>query len=210
MADNIQTVTADTIIPGSKSNANQSSDDQNTVQNQAEQESQATGNPEETQEQKRAKEKPKAQTFDEFLASGSNQAEFDRRIQKAIKTYDENRQKESEMTADEIAQKRLEEAKQALEDERMSFELEKRTVGVSKLLIDNRLPESLASLIASGTKTDEEAEEVVSDIKAEWDKQISEQLKAQARQTVPKAGTANQPKKVSTIAELAQKNRKIK
>ena len=210
MADNIQTVTADTMVPGSKSNVNQSGEDQNTVQNQAEQESQATGNPEETQEQKRAKEKPKAQTFDEFLASGSNQAEFDRRIQKAIKTYDENRQKESEMTADEIAQKRLEEAKQALADERMTFELEKRTVGVSKFLIDNRLPESLASLIASGTKTDEEAEEIVAAIKAEWDKQISEQLKAQARQTVPKAGTANQPKKVSTIAELAQKNRKIK
>lgn len=210
MADNIQTVTADTLISGSNSNVNQSGEDRNAVQNQAEQESQATVNQEETQEQKRAKEKSKAQTFDEFLASGSNQAEFDRRIQKAIKTYDENRQKESQMTADEIAQKRLEEAKQALEDERMSFELEKRTVGVSKLLIDNRLPESLASLIASGTKTDEEAEERVADIKAEWDKQISEQLKAQARQTVPKAGTANQPKKISTIAELAQKNRKIK
>ena len=210
MADNIQTVTADTMVPGSKSNVNQSGEDQNTVQNQAEQESQGAGNPEETQEKKRAKEKPKAQTFDEFLASGSNQAEFDRRIEKAIKTYDENRQKESEMTADEIAQKRLEEAKQALADERMTFELEKRTVGVSKFLIDNRLPESLASLIASGNKTDEEAEEIVAAIKAEWDKQISEQLKAQARQTVPKAGTANQPKKVSTIAELAQKNRKIK
>jgi hypothetical protein len=159
------------------------------------------------------KDEPPRLTFDEFLKQGTNQAEFDKRVNKALQTREEKRKKEENMTAEELAQERIKEMKLNLDQERQNFELEKRKVNVEKLLIQNRLPEEFAGLIAKGVETDEEAKKMVEAVKREWYRQMAEQLKAQARQAEPRAGATGQVntlKKPTTLAELAKKNRKIK
>ncbi len=146
-------------------------------------------------------------TFNEFLSDKENQAEFDRRISKALETAKEKWDKQAEMTVEERARQEVEEKIKQLEDREKAQDRREFVADVKDDLVKNNLPTAFADLIADGT-TREDYPEVLKNIKTEWDKQITEQIKASARQSEPQAASTATESKTS-LSGFANEIRKV-
>ena len=166
-------------------------------------------------------------SFDDFLAQEGNQAEFDRRVQKAVNTAVGNAQakwkaladdklseaeKLAQMTESEKAEYLRNKERREFEEEKAKFEQEKLLVEVQKELQEKSLPlgfaESLATIMDA-----EKIKTAITDIKKVWDAEISEAIKAKARQTPPNDGGgthAGGRSRNASIAEMAKQSRIIK
>ena len=154
-------------------------------------------------------------SFDDFLAQEGNRAEFDRRVQKAVNTAVGNAQAKWKALADD----KLSEAeylrnkeRREFEEEKAKFEQEKLLVEVQKELQEKSLPlgfaESLATIMDA-----EKIKTAITDIKKVWDAEISEAIKAKARQTPPHDGGgthAGGRSRNASIAAMAKQSRIIK
>ncbi len=165
-------------------------------------------------------------SFDDFLKQEGNQAEFDRRIQKAINTavgkaqekwkaLSDDKLSEAEklakMTKEEKEEYLRNKERKDFEAEKAAFEKEKLLVEVSKELQAQSLPtefaDSLVNIADAGKIKD-----AIKGIKKVWDAKITEAIKEKARQGTPPEGghSAGNNHSVSSIREMAQKNRIIK
>lgn len=149
--------------------------------------------------------------FKELLKNKEFASEFDKRISNAINTAKDKWEAESKMTAEELANKKFEESKSALEQREKEFELREFRADLKEQLISYNLPLAFADVLAVGTTRDD-YQDILNQIKQEWDNQMQEQIKAKARQVEPRAGgyqTGNDNNINLDLAELAKKNRKI-
>lgn len=166
-------------------------------------------------------------SFDDFLAQEGNQAEFDRRVQKAVNTAVGNAQakwktltddklseaeKLAQMTESEKAEYLRNKERREFEEEKAKFEQEKLLIEVQKELQEKSLPlgfaESLATIMDA-----EKIKTAITDIKKVWDAEISEAIKAKARQTPPHDGGgthAGGRSRNASIAAMAKQSRIIK
>ena len=164
-------------------------------------------------------------SFDDFLKEGGNQAEFDRRVQKAVNTAVTNAQEKwqaltddklseaeklAKMTKEERAAYQAKKEREAFEAEKAAFEKEKLVVQVTKELQEKSLPVEFAGAL-SAIADAEKIKEAITEIKTIWDSQITEAIKAKARQDTPRDGgrlIGNGKRK--SIGELAREARIIK
>ena len=164
-------------------------------------------------------------SFDDFLAQEGNRAEFDRRTQKAIqkavanaqakwKALTDDKLSEAEKLAQMTESEKAEylSNKERSEEEKAKFEQEKLLVEVQKELQEKSLPlgfaESLATIMDA-----EKIKTAITDIKKVWDAEISEAIKAKARQTPPHDGGgthAGGRSRNASIAAMAKQSRIIK
>lgn len=168
----------------------------------------------------------KSHSFDDFLKEGKNQAEFDRRIQQAIQTAttgleDKYRvlmdnkvseaEKLSKMSKDEKATYEAKKREEEFEARVSAFEKEKLLVAVKEDLQKQSLPIVFAeSLVAISDAA--KIKEALADLKKSWDAEITEAIKAKARQDTPTEGGQSGASKVnlSDIGKMARENRIIK
>ncbi|MDI9497264.1 MAG: DUF4355 domain-containing protein [Bacillota bacterium] len=152
----------------------------------------------------------KPATLDDVLKDPKNQSVFDQRVAKAIATARTKWEEESKLSAEELATRQLSEREKAIAEREAAQDLREFTVDLRGKLQEQGLPLSFAEILASGT-TRETCEAVLADIKAEWDKQINEAIKASARQTTPLvSATATGQTSTSDLAEFAREIRKVK
>lgn len=165
-------------------------------------------------------------SFDEFLNQGENRAEFDRRTQKAIQTAASKAQakwkaltddklseaeKLAQMTETEKAEYLRDKERKEFEREKAAFEQEKLLIEVQKELQEKSLPlgfaESLATIMDA-----EKIKTAIADIKKVWDAEISEAIKAKARQNPPQDGNSygSRRGRNASIAAMAKQSRIIK
>lgn len=165
-------------------------------------------------------------SFDEFLGQEENQSEFDKRVQSAVaaaverareswEAATDDRVSEAEklakMTREEREKYLQQKERRAFEAEKAAFEREKLLVEVRKELQEQTLPlvfaESLVS-IADAKKI----KDAIADIKKAWDAEISEAVKAKARQSTPQEGghVVDSRRGLSSIRKMANENRIIK
>lgn len=177
----------------------------------AEDENQNTG---EKDEGGKAKEKP---TFSELLKDKEFSSEFDSRVSKAINTAVENaKQKwdeESKLTAEELAERALEDREKALNAKEQDIRYRESLAEVTTLLAENDLPKEFGELIVKGTNDEEDYVEVIRKLKGTWDEQLAEQLRASARQPDPRTKNnqlGNFKTETNSLKEFAEENRKIK
>lgn len=152
-------------------------------------------------------------TLEELIKSDKTaQSELDRRISQAINTAKKKWDEEAKLTDEERAAKALQDREEMLASKEKAFALKERTTDAKKALIENRMPEVLADLIAKGTETSKEAQELIASLKTEWDKQLTEATKASARQAPAQAQQEAQLDKENpaSLVEFAAKNRKVK
>nr|DAH99118.1 MAG TPA: Major capsid protein [Caudoviricetes sp.] len=164
-------------------------------------------------------------SFDDFLKGEGNQAEFDRRVQKAVKTAVTNAQEKwqaltddklseaeklAKMTKEERAAYQAKKEREAFEAEKAAFEKEKLVVQVTKELQEKALPVEFAGAL-SAIADAEKIKEAIAEIKTVWDSQITEAIKAKARQDTPRDGgrLIGNGKRMN-IGELAKEARIIK
>lgn len=164
--------------------------------------------------------------FDDFLKESSNQSEFDRRVQQAVKTAVTNAQEKWQALTDDKLSEAEKLAKMSKEErtaylakkerdefaaEKAAFEKEKLLVEVKSELQKDSLPISFADALveiadAGKIKT------AIADLKKTWDAEIKEAIKAKARQTTPgesgQAGAGG--KETINIGKMAKENRIIK
>lgn len=165
-------------------------------------------------------------SFDDFLSRDGNQAEFDRRTQKAIQKAVANAQakwkvltddklseaeKLAQMTEAEKADYLRNKERKEFEKEKAEFEQKKLLVEVQKELQEKSLPlgfaESLATIMDA-----EKIRSAIAGIKKVWDAEISEAIKAKARQNPPEDGGSYGSKRgrSASIASMAKQSRIIK
>ena len=151
-------------------------------------------------------------SFDDFLAQEGNQAEFDRRVQKAVNTAVGNAQAKWKALTDDKPEYLRNKERREFEEEKAKFEQEKLLVEVQKELQEKSLPlgfaESLATIMDA-----EKIKTAITDIKKVWDAEISEAIKAKARQTPPHDGGgthAGGRSRNASIAAMAKQSRIIK
>lgn len=141
-------------------------------------------------------------SFDDFLKGDGNQAEFDRRIQKAIDTAVTKAQQKwqaltddklseaeklAKMTKEEKAEYQRNKERQEFEAEKAAFEKEKLTVEIKSDLQKQGLPIAFAESLAVIGDADK-IKDALGSIKEAWDAEIAEAIKSKARQTTPKQG----------------------
>lgn len=165
-------------------------------------------------------------SFDDFLKKEGNQAEFDRRVQKAINTAVSKAQdkwkalsddklseaeKLAKMTKEEKAEYLRDRERREFEKEKADFEKEKLLVEVSRELQEQSLPTEFADYLVSIADAGK-IKDAIEGIKKVWDAKITEAIKAKARQDTPPEGgrSAGSSHSVADIREMAQKNRIIK
>ena len=165
-------------------------------------------------------------SFDDYLKLEGNQAEFDRRVQKAINTAVANAQEKwkalsdeklseaeklAKMTKDEKEEYLRQKERNEFEKEKAAFEREKLLVEVRKELQTQSLPlefsESLVNISDAG-----KIKNAIAEIKKVWDAGIAEAIKDKARQDSPQEGgrAAGATGQMSDIREMAKKSRIIK
>lgn len=164
-------------------------------------------------------------SFDDFLKGDGNQAEFDRRIQKAIDTAVTKAQQKwqaltddklseaeklAKMTKEEKAEYQRNKERQEFEAEKAAFEKEKLLVAVKDDLQKQGLPIAFAdSLVNIGDAKKIKA--AMTGIKESWDTEIQEAIKAKARQTPPlEGGAAHGMEQITNVSKLAREARIIK
>lgn len=157
-------------------------------------------------------ETPKAATLDDLLKNPKFQSEFDKKISKALETSRANWEAEAKMTAEEKARHALAQREQEIAEREAAQDKREFTADIRETLTARGLPTSLTDVLADGCTRDNIGE-VLEGIKAEWDRQITEQIKSGARQKSPQVGTsiaeANAGKSVD-LAKFAQEIRKVK
>lgn len=140
--------------------------------------------------------------FEEFLSQEGNQAEFDRRVQKAVvsavakekekwKALTDDKLSEAErlakMNKDEKEKYLRDKERKAFEAEKAAFEKEKLLVQVTKELQEKSLPIAFAeSLVAAADAN--AINKAILEIKEAWDAEITEAVKSKARQKTPEEG----------------------
>ncbi len=172
-----------------------------------ENENKDTNNPQE-------QDKPEKKSLAEQLKEDPEiQSELDQRITQALKTAREKWDAEAKLTEDERAKKALEDREEELTQKELAFTLKERTSDTKIKLMEEKLPPDFAELIAKSTGTQEEAEKVIEKIKKVWDEQMTEQVKAGARQapaSSPKETNEEAGSGTGSLAEFALKQRKVK
>lgn len=164
-------------------------------------------------------------TFDEFLKGDGNQAEFDRRIQKAIdtavtkaqqkwKALTDDKLSEAEklakMSKEEKAEYEKAKERREFEAEKAAFEKDKLLVAVKEDLQKQSLPIAFAESLVSINDA-EKIKEAITGIKASWDAEIQEAIKAKARQGTPfEGGAAHKTEQLTNVSKLAREARIIK
>lgn len=144
------------------------------------------------------KEEKKPLTFEEFLKCDGNQAEFDRRVQKAIQTAVTKKQQKwqaltdnklseaeklSQMSKDEKEEYKRKKERQEFEAEKAEFESVKLLVAVKVDLQKHNLPIAFAESLALINDADK-IKDAIADIKETWDAEIQEAIKAKTRHVV--------------------------
>lgn len=164
-------------------------------------------------------------SFDDFLKDGGNQAEFDRRVQKAINTAVTTAQEKwqaltddklseaeklAKMSKDEREEYQRNKERREFEAEKAAFEKEKLLVAVKDDLQKQGLPIAFAdSLVNIGDA--EKIKAAMTGIKESWDAEIQEAIKAKARQTPPlEGGAAHGMEQITNVSKLAREARIIK
>lgn len=167
----------------------------------------------------------KPPAFDDFLKGEGNQAEFDRRVQKAIDTAVTKAQtkwqaltddklseaeKLAKMSKDEKAEYQRNKERREFEAEKAAFEKEKLLVAVKEDLQKQSLPIAFAdSLVEIGDA--EKIKAAVTGIKESWDAEIQEAIKAKARQGAPfEGGSSHRTERITSVSKLAKEARIIK
>ena len=168
----------------------------------------------------------KALTFDDFLNQEGNQAEFDKRVRDAVnkavsdarktwKSLTDDKVSEAEklakMTKEEKAEYLRQKEREEFEAEKAAFEKEKLLVEVKKGLQEQTLPVAFAESLVSIADA-EKIKAAISDIKKTWDAEISEAIKAKARQRTPAEGghIIGGNNGLASIRKMAHENRIIK
>lgn len=156
-------------------------------------------------------EQGKKLSFNELLKDPEYQREFDKKIEKAFETRLKKWEQQQGMTAEQLAEQKLEEERQTLAEERAAFAKERFTTNLREELMKQKLPTAFAEVLAEGI-SEEDAPMVLQAIKQEWDAQIKEAIKAGARQTTPAASQTTTPEGNNPLdlAEFARANRKVK
>lgn len=163
-------------------------------------------------------------SFDDFLTDKKNQAEFDRRVNKAIQKavtkaeakwkaeHDDNlseAEKLAKMSKEEKARYLFDKEKREFEDERNKFAKEKLEVEVTKQLQEEGIPTAFAKLLVNLGEA-ESISETIKEIKKEWDEKINEAVKAKARQSTPRdGGNIGGGARRESLREIASKARII-
>jgi len=164
---------------------------------------------------------------DEVIFTTEQQAEVDRQISKAVnnalaRKADDNQaaidkavaealakaEKESKLSAAEKEELRLSEREKELEAKEKEFERKNRVVEIKGKLTDMGLPIILAEMIADKTDEDE-IEEVLENLKTNWDEKLQEEVKAGARQSTPKTSTTKSRGKGFDPVDFAREKRII-
>lgn len=117
----------------------------------------------------------------------------------------------AKMTAEEKQKAAQEKERKAFEAEKAAFEKEKLLVEIQKDLQEKQMPLAFAEAVVFVGDA-EKAKAVVENLKQVWDEQISEHIKAKARQNPPAEGgrfNAEESDKAS-IGEMARKARIIR
>lgn len=168
----------------------------------------------------------KALTFDDFLNQEGNQAEFDKRVRDAVnravsdarktwKALTDDKVSEAEklakMTKEDKAEYLRQKDREEFEAEKAAFEKEKLLVEVKKELQEQTLPAAFAESLVSIADA-EKIKDAISEIKKTWDAEISEAVRAKARQRTPTEsghiiGGSNG---LASIRKMAHENRIIK
>lgn len=165
-------------------------------------------------------------SFDDFLKQEGNQTEFDRRVREAVSaavgeaekkwklmTDDKvsEAEKLAEMTKEERVEYQRQKERREFEAEKAEFEKEKLLVEVKKQLQEQSLPIAFADSLVNISDA-KEIKDAITAIKEIWDAEITEAIKAKARQDTPPEGghSAGNSHSVAGIREMAQKNRIIK
>ena len=145
-----------------------------------------------------SKEEKKPLTFEEFLKGDGNQAEFDRRVQKAIQTAVTKKQQKwqaltddklseteklSKMSKDEREEYKRKKERQEFEAEKAEFEKVKLLVTVTADLQKQNLPIVFAEFLALINDA-EKIKDAITGIKETWDAEIQEAIKAKTRHVV--------------------------
>ncbi len=168
----------------------------------------------------------KALTFDDFLNQEGNQAEFDKRVRDAVnkavsdarktwKSLTDDKVSEAEklakMTKEEKAEYLRQKEREEFEAEKAAFEKEKLLVEVKKELQEQTLPVAFAESLVSIADA-EKIKDAISEIKKTWDAEISEAIKAKARQRTPTEGghIIGGNNGLASIRKMAHENRIIK
>lgn len=133
-------------------------------------------------------EEQKPVSFDDMLKDPKFQSAFDKKVAKAIETSRAKWEAESKMSEDERAEAQLTEREKNIKAREEAQEKREFTAEIREELAKNSLPGAFAEVLAEGC-TKDNVSAVLGSIKAEWDKQMAEQLKAGARQKDPIAGS---------------------
>jgi len=161
-------------------------------------------------------------SFDDFLKQEGNLAEFNKRVQTEIKNAQEKwkaladdklseAEKLAKMTQEEKDEYLRQKERREFEKEKADFEKEKLLVEVKKELQTQSLPLEFAdSLVSIGDAG--KIKSAITGIKKAWDAQITEAIKAKARQSTPREGgaSAGRNSQLSDIRQMAKETRIIK
>lgn len=160
------------------------------------------------------------------MKEAGNQAEFDRRVQQAINTavtkahekwqaLTDDKLSEAEklakMSKEERAAYLAKKERDEFAAEKAAFEKEKLLVEVKSELQKDSLPISFAEALVEIADA-EKIKTAIADLKKTWDTEITEAIKAKARQTTPgESGQAGAGGKATiNIGQMAKENRIIK
>jgi len=165
---------------------------------------------------------------DEVIFTTEQQAEVDRQISKAVENAlarkaDNNQaaidkavaealakaEKESKLSAAEKEKLRLTEREKALEEKEKEFERKNLVVEVKGKLTEMGLPIMLAEIIADKSDKDD-VDQVLEDIKSDWDEKLQEAIKAGARQSTPRTSTTQSSGGGFDPVDFAREKRLIK
>ena len=168
-----------------------------------------------------AQQEPKPQTFDDFLSTGDFQAEFDRRVQKAISTAVANAEKKwrtltdnkvseaeklAQMTAEEKEKYRADKAEKELADLKRQIMLSDMSGTARKMLSNENIvipDEIIANLVCDDAEKTKSAVESFANV---FKDAVQSAVKEALKGNPPKAGTGG----TTTVTReqiLAVKNR---
>lgn len=172
-------------------------------------------NAEQVQEKLKDKDKKKDQepmTFNDLLKDPKNQSEFDKRVAKAIETAKAKWEADAQLTAEQRHERALTEREQELERREREQEQREFFADVKEEVLAIGLPVTMAELISRSTTRDN-YKQFAHTLKAEWDSELQEQIKAGARQKDPLASQTTKPVSGNValdITKMARENRKVK
>ncbi len=150
--------------------------------------------------------------FDTFLADPKNQAEFDRRVSKALETARAKQQQVVDSAVNEALklQKMTDEQKASYEQQQAQKRLAEREMELTKrelrlnaidILADKNLPIELADALSYTNA--EECDKSIKSVTKAFEKAVSKAVDAQLRREPPKAGQENTDGQIDVIRAAA-------